>query len=216
MMNYKTVRYAHYNAEKRNAPIEHRDSATISKAFEVIVRDYVLNGKLRTNDFKARKAGKHDASFYIINENGEKKLIRLEAKCGCGSLRYSDSDGMGGYIDFPETLEEVKPEMLIPRADYVIFLLEGDERLFEKPELALSSYVLPRADYIRLLYAMGNGKLHIRLNKSRGQVNIQSMATYSNKTGKWSDKPLQRGYDFIDECPTAETLESFLRRFGRI
>lgn len=213
-LNNNTMRYLHHNKQKIEA--NNRDSAIIPKAVESIARDLALHGRIRKGDWKPRHMDKKDITFYTIDEQGHKKLVRLEVKCNCGSLYYAESDGMGDYIDFPESLEDVTDDMLVHDADFVVFFLEADARVLEKPEIVLEACVLPRADYIRLLYAMGNGKPHIKLNKSRGQVNIQTMVSYSKKTDKWSDKPLQRGYDFIDECPIIESYEEFLRRFGRI
>ena len=214
MMNHNVARYLHYNREKYGIS---NDTGIVSKAFESVVRDFILSGKTRKGDWKARHMSKMDATFYTHNERGEKKLVRVEIKCGCGAIWYFESDGMGGYIDMLEKVEQVTDEMVLPRADYVAFLLESDGRLLENPDLALSAYVLPRADYVAMLHAMTKtGKLHVKIDKARGQINMQTLASYNKTTGKWSDKPLQRGYDFLDNCESAETLESFLRRYGRI
>ena len=214
MMNPNVARYVHYNREKYGIS---GDTGIVSKAFESIVRDYILDGHTRKGDWKARHMSRMDATFYTHNEQGEKKLIRVEVKCGCGAVCYFTSDGMGGYIDMLEKAEQVTDEMVLPKADFVAFLLESDGRLLDKPEIALNAYVLPREDYVAMLKAMTKtGKLHVKIDKARGQVNMQTLATFNKTTQKWSDKPLQRGYDFLDNCPTAETLESFLRRHGRI
>lgn len=214
MLNPYVARYVHYNRNKQDSS---GDTGIVSKAFESIVRDYILIGRTRKDDYKARHMTRMDATFYTINERGEKKLVRVEVKCGCGAVCYFTSDGMGGYIDMLEKAEQVTDDMILPKADYVVFLLESDARLLDRPEIALNAYVLPRADYVAMLKAMSKtGKLHVKIDKARGQVNMQTLATFNKATQKWSDKPLQRGYEFLDNCSTAETLESFLRRYGRI
>ena len=210
------IRYLHYNLDKLNNP-DNGDKAPISKGYESTVRDVVLYGKLSAKDAKARHLGKRDVTFYAVDENGEKKLIRVEVKCGCGAMFYATADGMGDFIDMPEKPEEVTEDMILSGADYVVFMLESDPRLLKNPEMVLESYVLPRADYIRMLYAMNSkpGKMHIKLCKERGQVNMQALVVYDKKHDRYNDKPLQRGYAFLDECEHVETLESFLARHGR-
>lgn len=218
--NKNTLRYLHYNAEKlNNQPTNGKkaDTAVVSKAFDSIVRDAILNGKFaRKADWRPRSCDKIDASFYV-EADGKKQLVRIEIKCGCGALKYFTTDGMGGYIDAVDSVEAVTDEMLLEKADYVVFLLEGDPRLLYRPELVYeTAYVLPRAEYIKMVHAMGKGKLHIKIDKARGQVTLQNLATFVKKTGKWSDRPLQRGYDFVDNCEELEMFGDFLRRFGRL
>lgn len=214
--NHDTIRYLHYNLEKLNSA--NRDTAPISKGFEAIVRDAVLLGRIRLLDYKTRRPGKMDTTFYTTDENGVKHLVRLEVKCGCGAVWYFTSDGMGNYYDMLDDVSQVTEDMILPKADYVVFSLESDPRFLTDPAMVLDAYVLPRADYIRMLYAMTKhgDKMHIKIDRKRGQVNMQTLASYNKTTGKWSDKPLQRGYDFLDSCEHAETLGEFLRRYGRI
>ena len=213
-MNEKTMRYLHYNLDK--IEMNNKDKAMIPKGFEVAVREFVANGKIRANDFKPRTMGKNDCAFFITTDEG-KKLVRLEVKCGCGALCYFISDGMGGYLDLLESPEEVTDEMILPRADYVIFSLESDIQYLKKPETVLQAYVLPRQRYVEMVHAMNHtGKLHIKIDKARGQVTLQTLVSYNKARGVWNDKPLQRGYDFLDNCPDTETLENFLTRYGRM
>lgn len=213
--NDNVLRYLHYNLDKLNGAS--RDKAPVSKGFESIVRDAVLLGRIRPRDYKARTLGKMDSTFFTVDENGVKRMIRLEAKCGCGAVWYFTSDGMGGYFDMLEDVAQVTEDMILPKADYVVFALESDPRYLTNPAMVLDAYVLPRADYIRMLYAMTKhgDKMHIKIDRKRGQVNMQTLASYNKTTGKWSDKPLQRGYDFLDSCEHVETLGEFLQRYGR-
>lgn len=213
--NDNVLRYLHYNLGKLNGASG--DKAPVSKGFESIVRDAVLMGRIRAHDYKARTLGKMDSTFFTVDENGEKRMIRLEAKCGCGAVWYFTSDGMGGYFDMLDDVAQVTEDMILPKADYVVFALESDPRYLTNPAMVLDAYVLPRADYIRMLYAMTKhgDRMHIKIDRQRGQVNMQTLASYNKTTGKWSDKPLQRGYDFLDNCERTETLGDFLRRYGR-
>lgn len=220
-LNENTIKYLHYNAEKLGlvpANGKKQDTAIISKAVDSIVRDVILDGRFSIlGDWKPRGKDKVDASFYA-NINGKKKLVRLETKCGSGSLRYFTSDGMGGYVDAIDDVAAVTDDMLLENADYVVFLLEADPRLLHRPELILEvAYVLPRATYIELVHAMSkDGRLHIKIDKVRGQITLQNLASFVKKTGKWTDKPLQRGYAFLDSCEELETFGEFLQRFGRL
>lgn len=213
--NDNVLRYLHYNLDKLNGASG--DKAPVSKGFESIVRDAVLLGRIRPHDYKARTLGKMDSTFFAVDENGVKRMIRLEAKCGCGAVWYFTSDGMGGYFDMLDDVAQVTEDMILPKADYVVFALESDPRYLTNPAMVLDAYVLPRADYIRMLYAMTKhgDKMHIKIDRKRGQVNMQTLASYNKTTGKWSDKPLQRGYDFLDSCEHVETLGEFLQRYGR-
>lgn len=213
--NRNTLRYLHFNLDKLNGASG--DKAPVSKGFESAVRDAVLMGHIRAHDYKARTLGKMDATFFAVDEDGEKRLIRLEAKCGCGAMWYFTSDGMGGYFDMLDDVAQVTEDMILPKADYVVFALESDPRYLSNPAMVLDAYVLPRADYIRMLYAMTKhgDKMHIKIDRKRGQINMQTLASYNKTTGKWSDKPLQRGYDFLDNCEHTETLSEFLQRYGR-
>lgn len=214
--NSNVLRYLHYNLDKLNGTSG--DKAPVSKGFESIVRDAVLMGHIRAHDYKARTLGKMDSTFFTVDENGEKRMIRLEAKCGCGAMWYFTSDGMGGYFDMLDDVAQVTEDMILPKADYVVFALESDPRYLTNPAMVLDAYVLPRADFIRMLYAMTKhgDKMHIKIDRQRGQVNMQTLASYNKTTGKWSDKPLQRGYDFLDNCEHTETLGEFLQRYGRM
>lgn len=220
-LNKNTIKYLHYNAEKLGLVPENgkrQDTAIINKAVDSIVRDVVLHGRFtHLGDWKPRGKEWIDASFYTTVD-GKKKLIKLETKCGSGALRYFTSDGMGGYVDAIESVDEVTDEMLLEKADYVVFLLEADPRLLKRPELILEvAYVLSRAKYIEMVHAMSkDGRLHIKIDKTRGQVTLQNLATFVKKTGKWTDRPLQRGYAFLDSCEELETFGEFLRRYGRI
>lgn len=219
--NENTIRYLHYNAAKLQMQPENGkklDTAILNKAFDSIVRDVVLHGRFSVlGDWKPRGKDQVDASFYA-DIDGEKKLIKLESKCGCGSLKYFTSDGMGGYVDAVESVEDVTDDMLLEKADYVVFALESDPRLLHRPELILEvAYVLPRAQYIEMVHAMSkSGKLHIKIDKAYGQITLQNLAHFVKKTGKWTDRPLQRAYEFIDNCEKLEMFGDFLRRFGRL
>ena len=221
MMNKNIARYLHYNQIK--AENGSRDSGIYGKAFESAVRNYVLNGKVGARDYKARGLGKVDASFYTLNDDGKRRAIRLEVKTCSGSVRYAESDGMGDYYDLPETVADVTEDMILPQADYVVYVPEVGRDFMEKPETALDAWVLPRADFIAMLYAMGSkGKMHIKLNKSRGQVNIQSLVVpVKHVHGEevsytYSDRALERCYNFLDTCERVETLRAFLLRHGRM
>lgn len=219
-LNKETVRYLHYNSEKLKLPTDgkKRDTGIISKAFDSIVRDIILHGRFSVlGDWKPRGKKEIDASFYT-DADGKKKLVRIESKCGSGSFRYFTSDGMGGYVDAVESVDDVTDEMLLEKADFVVFLLEADPRILYRPELVLDiACVLPRVKYIEMVHAMSkSGKLHIKIDKAYGQITMQNLVHFSKKTGKWSDRPLQRGYDFLDGCEEAETFGDFLRRHGRL
>lgn len=218
--NKNTIRYLHYNAAKLGLPTNGKkpDTGIISKAFDSIVRDVILHGRFSVlGDWKPRGKDQIDASFYT-DIDGKKKLVKLESKCGSGALRYFTSDGMGGFVDAVETVDEVTDDMLLEKADYIVFSLESDPRILQRPELVLDiAYVLPRIKYIEMVHAMSkSGKLHVKIDKAYGQITLQNLAHFVKKTGKWTDKPLQRGYDFIDSCEELETFGDFLRRYGRI
>lgn len=214
MFKQESIRYWHYNKEKLENGS--KDKAITNKTFESIARNLVLNGKLQRGDYKPRKSEKLDCTFFTTDENGCKKRVVVECKCGCGVVKYFESDGMGGYFDMLDDVSEATDDMVLSDADYVVFMLEADPRIHDRPELVLDAFVLPRLAYVDMLHAMSKtGKLYIKLDKAYGQLTVQSMVTYNKKTGKYSDKPLQRAYDFVDNCPEAETLAEFLTRYGR-
>lgn len=220
MFNEKTLQYLHYNAAKYGivpANGKKLDTAIISKVFDNLVRDVILNGKFtRIDDWKPRSKEKLDASFYTCVD-GKKKLVRIESKCGCGALKYFTTDGMGGWVDAVESVADVTDDMLLERADYVVFLLEADPRLLTRPELIYDvACVLPRAAYLEMVRAMsGKGTLHVKIDKAYGQITLQTLARFVKQTGKWTQKPLERGYDYLDHCEQLETFDEFLRRYGR-
>lgn len=214
MYKQESVRYWHYNKEKLTNGSN--DKAITHKTYESIVRNVVLNGNIQRGDYKPRKSEKLDCTFFATDEEGKKRRVVLECKMGSGSVKYFESDGMGGYFDMIEDVSEATDDMVLANADYVVFMLEADPRIHDKPELVLDSFVLPRLAYVEMLHAMSKtGKLYVKLDKAYGQLTVQTMVTYNKKTGKYSDKPLQRAYDFIDNCPEAETLAEFLTRYGR-
>lgn len=206
MKNTNLERYL-YNLSNSNS----KDSGSVSKGFESIARAYVLRGRVRPEDIKPRGRHEMDCTFYF---NG--KLVKLEMKCGCGAVRYFTSDGMGGWLD-EVAPEDFTDDMVLAGCDYVVFMLESDPRILSNPELVLrGAYVLPRAQFAEMLHACSKtGKLHVKFDKSRGQVTMQNLFSRNAKTGKISDRPLQRAYEFLDNCE-AESFGEFLERFGRV
>ena len=152
--------------------------------FEVAVRRIVYHGK-KNIEF-TEKAGKADMRVG--------RSIWFEIKTCCGETG-NDADPLGS----------------IHRAKYVLYTPDlPDERTIKENAVKCleTCYVFTAEQFEEMLcYIHRDGTPHIR-RTSRGTWNIQSLRTYSTKTGKWSEKPYRKFWEYVDDndIPTA-TLE---------
>lgn len=153
--------------------------------FEVAVRRVISRGSAEIEFTSA--SGKSDIRI------GRTSWIEIKTCCG-------------------ETGNDADPLAEIHKARYVLYTPDlPDERTIKSNGLKCleTCYLFTAEQFIEMLCYIhkGGAEPHIKRNAS-GRWNIQTLRTYNKKTGKWSEKPYSRFWDFVDEndIPTA-TLE---------
>ena len=161
----------------------------LNSMFEIAVRRCVYRGHAEIE--YTRAAGKADMR---VGNN-----VWFEIKTCCG-----------------ETGTAENPLASITRAPYILYTpdLPEEQDIKENAEKCLETCLLfTQAQFIEMLCYIHKGgqEPHIRLN-SRGRYNIQSLRTYNSKTGKWSQAPYDRFWEYVDnngiENATLELIDS--------
>lgn len=118
----------------------------------------------------------------------------IEVKSCCSEVGYTDA-----------------PLAMIERAKYILYTpdLPDAETIKHNGMKCLETcYLFTSAQFVEMLcYIHKGGTPHIKLN-SNGHYNIQTLRTFNKNTGKWSEKPYSKFWEYVDnnDIPTA-TME---------
>lgn len=167
------------------------------------VNDDGLNGKLLEMTLKIFKASGNKTSWTVTPSNrsygdttySNKRLgisrARLEIKSACGEL------GEGNIIDLTR---------ILPRADYVVYCPEIDERL----PLESQSFVFTRAEFLEIITSYkGKGQV-IRTKRSTKGKWLLSFQSFFSEGRPTSSKKLAN--HIWDCCYAKPTFQEWLQR----
>ena len=178
-LTLNAVTIAHYDAA-----LQKGSTGSLNSMFEVAVRRAI--SRSRREILFTEKAGKVDIRIG--------RTCKVEIKTCSGEVG-NDAD----------------PLAEIHAAHYIFYTPELPDRdtIESNSEKCLNTcYVFTPEEFVEMLcYIHRDGTPHIKRN-SNGRWNIQTLQTFNRKTGKWSRKPLEKFYDYVDEhsIPNA-TLE---------
>ena len=95
-----------------------------------------------------------------------------------------------------------KPLDEIEKAVYILYTPDlPDEDTIKNDCIACleSCFIFTSAQFIEMLcYIHKDGTPHIKLNKARGRYNIQTLRTFCKATGKWSEVPYKKFWDYVN------------------
>jgi len=151
-----------------------------------------------------------EVSVHRILYKGTKE-IEYTSKQGKADIRI----GRAAWIEVKTCCGEVgndaDPLAEIHKAAYVLYTPDlPDERTIKENALKCleTCYLFTSEQFVEMLcYIHKDNTPHIKRN-SNGRWNIQTLRTFNKKTGKWSEKPYNKFWDFVDnnDIPSA-TLE---------
>ena len=168
------IAYCKENREKKN------DKGAMGKIADVLGREYVTK-RLRSDDIKARNAGKADCTF----KGSDGKMHVIEFKTGCGALAYEYDD------------ESIDVDRLLEGVEYLAYNPEYCENMKVQDQF----FVMTRDEFIDLLVSYNEKKplTWFKRNKEYRQVNIQEFRTSNRK------------YDYLlNALYERPTLEQFI------
>jgi hypothetical protein len=150
------IAYCKKNREVKN------DKGAMGKIADVLGREYVTK-RLRSDDVKARSAGKADCTF----KGKDGKMHSIEFKTGCGALAYEYDD------------EFIDVDRLLPGVEYFAYNPEYCDNMQVQDQF----FVTTREDFLNLLinYSEKKPMTWFKRNKAYRQVNIQEFNTSNKK-----------------------------------
>lgn len=103
-----------------------------------------------------------------------------------------------------ETGSEAEPLEEILKAEFILYTPDlPDREVIETDSVACleTCWIFTPAQFIEMLCYIhkGGAEPHIKLNKDRGRYNIQTLRQYNKKTGKWSELPYKKMWQFVRE-----------------
>ena len=156
------------------------------------------------------EAGRKGSTGYL-NSMFEVAVHRVVYK-GKKEIEYTTSSGKvdirvgrSSWIEVKSCCSEVgytdAPLAMIERAKYILYTpdLPDAETIKHNAVKCLETcYLFTPEQFIEMLcYIHKGGTPHIKLN-SNGHYNIQTLRSFNKKTGKWSEKPYSKFWEYVD------------------
>lgn len=167
-----------------NSTIEHYTRAgekgstgSANSMFEVAVRRYMAKNGVKIEFTEGH--GKADIRI------GRSTWIEIKTCCG----------EVGNDTDCLASVHRAKYVFYVPDLPDYDTIVNDAQACFE------SCFVFTAEQFEAMLCFIHKGgkEPHIKYNAARGTWNIQTLRTYNKKTGKWSEKPYTRFWEFIAE-----------------
>lgn len=145
------------------------------------------------------------------NSMFECAVVRAGARNGADKIRTSGADradwriGRSTWVEVKsccsETGGDADPLEEIHRAHYVLYTPDlPDDDIIEHDALACleSCFVFTSEQFIEMLCYIHRGgtEPHIR-RTSRGRWNIQTLRTFNKTTGKWTEAPYRKFWEYV-------------------
>ena len=141
-----------------------------------------------------------------------KKEIEYTSRAGKADVRVGRTNWMEIKTGCGETGNDADPLAEIHKARYVLYTPDlPDEKTIKTNAVKCleTCYLFTADQFIEMLCYIhkGGAEPHIKRNSS-GRWNIQTLRTFNKKTGKWSEKPYSKFWEYVDnnDIPTA-TME---------
>ena len=148
-----------------------------------------------------------------LNSLFECAVVRAGARDGADKLYTTGSDkadwriGRSTWVEVKSCCSETggagDPLEEIHRAHYILYTpdLPDEDTILHDAVACLETCLVFTADeFVEMLCYIHKGGMepHIR-QTSRGRWNIQTLRTYNKKTGKWSEVPYKKFWEFVRE-----------------
>lgn len=141
-----------------------------------------------------------------------RREIEYTTKAGKADVRIGRTAWIEVKTCCGEVGNDADPLAEIHKAAYILYTPDlPTERTIKENALKCleTCYLFTSAEFIEMLKYIHKGgtEPHIKRN-SNGRWNIQTLRTYNKKTGKWSEKPYSRFWEYVDnnDIPSA-TME---------
>lgn len=136
-----------------------------------------------------------------ISRSGEE--IEYTTEAGKADIRVGRSAWFEIKTGCGETGNDRDPLGSIHKAQYILYTPDlPEERDIKNNSLKCleTCYLFSSETFIQMLCYIHKGgtEPHIKRNKN-GRWNIQSLRVFNTKTQKWSEKPYQRFWEFVDQ-----------------
>lgn len=146
-----------------------------------------LNSMFEVAVHRAIYKGKQEIEYTTASGKVDIRVGRsswIEVKSCCSEVGYADA-----------------PLAMIERAKYILYTPDlPDKKTIETDALKClkTCYLFTPEQFIEMLcYIHKDNTPHIKLN-SNGHYNIQTLRTFNKKTGKWSEKPYSKFWEYVD------------------